>query len=192
MGILQKLAITGRVEACLVSPERNRGPEKARLERLHLSYDGIEGDCHAARIRESDSRMLQQYRRGTPVANSRQVSLVSAEELADIAVALDVPSLMPEWLGANVMTSGIPNLTFLPPSSRMMFASGATLIVDLENAPCRYPAEVIERHHPGHGLLFPKLARHKRGLVARVEHIGEISIGDEIVLFIPRQRIYAH
>ena len=73
-----------------------------------------------------------------------------------------------------------------------MFSSGATLIVDLENAPCRYPADIIEQHHPGHGLAFPKLAKHKRGVVVRVEREGVIARGDEIVLFIPPQRIYSH
>ena len=157
-----------------------------------ITFDGIEGDCHASRNRLSDSRMLNQYKRGTPVANSRQLSLVSLEELADIAKALDIPVLPPQWVGANLLISDIPDLTLLPPSTRMMFSSGATLIVDLENAPCRYPADIIEQHHPGHGLAFPKLAKHKRGLVVRVEREGMIAKGDEIVLFIPQQRIYSH
>jgi MOSC domain-containing protein YiiM len=124
--------------------------------------------------------------------NNRQVSLVSQEELADIAEALGVPALDPMWLGANLVTKGIPDLTLLPPSTRLMFSSGASLIVDLENAPCRFPAEIIERHYPGHGLDFPKKAKNKRGLVAYVEKEGRIAAGDEIVLFIPPQRIYAH
>jgi hypothetical protein len=87
---------------------------------------------------------------------------------------------------------GHPDLTLLPPATRMMFSSGATLIVDLENAACRYPADLIERHFPGHGLGFPELAKHKRGLVARVEREGEIAVGDKIVLFSPPQRLYRH
>lgn len=192
MPILTKLALTGRVEDCFASPKRESGLEKPRQDRLIITFDGIEGDCHASRNRLSDSRMLNQYKRGTPVANSRQLSLVSVEELADIASALAIPRLLPEWVGANLLISGIPDLTLLPPSTRMMFSSGATLIVDLENAPCRYPADIIEQHHPGHGLAFPKLAKHKRGVVARVEREGMIAKGDEITLFIPPQRFYAH
>ncbi len=139
-----------------------------------------------------NSRMLQQYRRGTPVANTRQVSILSVEQLAEIADLLGIPELRPEWVGANLVTAGIPELTFLPPSTRMMFSSGATLIVDGENAPCRYVGDVIEKHHPGQGMAFPKLARSKRGLVAWVEREGSISVGDEIVLHIPPQRIYSH
>ena len=192
MSILNKLSITGRVKACFSSPKRESGLEKPECDRLVITFDGIEGDCHASRNRLSDSRMLNQYKRGTPVANSRQLSLVSLEELADIAKALDIPVLPPQWVGANLLISDIPDLTLLPPSSRMMFSSGATLIVDLETAPCRYPADIIEQHHPGHGLAFPKLAKHKRGLVVRVEREGMIAKGDEIVLFIPQQRIYSH
>ncbi len=192
MSILKKLSLTGRVRACFSSPKRESGLEKPECDRLVITFDGIEGDCHASRNRLSDSRMLNQYKRGTPVANSRQLSLVSVEELADIAKALDIPVLHPEWVGANLLISDIPDLTLLPPSTRLMFSSGATLIVDLENAPCRYPAEIIEQHHPGHGLAFPKLAKHKRGVVVRVEREGMIAKGDEIVLFIPQQRIYSH
>ncbi len=192
MSILKKLSLTGRVRACFSSPKRESGLEKPESDRLVITFDGIEGDCHASRNRLSDSRMLNQYKRGTPVANSRQLSLVSVEELADIAKALDIPVLPPQWVGANLLISDIPDLTLLPPSTRLMFSSGATLIVDLENAPCRYPAEIIEQHHPGHGLAFPKLARHKRGVVVRVEREGMIAKGDEIVLFIPQQRIYSH
>lgn len=192
MAILTKLDLTGRVEACFSSPDRKTGLEKAACDRLVITFDGIEGDCHASRNRLSDSRMLNQYQRGTPVANSRQLSLVSSEELAEIAGLLSIPALPPEWVGANLLFSGIPDLTLLPPSTRLMFSSGATLIVDLENAPCRYPAEIIERHHPGHGLDFPKKAKHKRGVVARVEREGVIARSDNVTLFIPPQRIYAH
>ena len=192
MAILEKLDWTGQLIACYASPVRETGLEKQAQPHLDLNFDGIVGDCHASRIRPSDSRMLKQYKRGTPVMNNRQVSLVSQEELADIAEALGVPALDPMWLGANLVTKGIPDLTLLPPSTRLMFSSGASLIVDLENAPCRFPADIIERHYPGHGLDFPKKAKNKRGLVAYVEKEGRIAAGDEIVLLIPPQRIYAH
>ena len=192
MAILQKLEWTGRVVSCFASPERETGLQKQRQAHLDLDFDGIVGDCHASRLRPSDSRMLKQYKRGTEVINTRQVTLVSQEELADIAAALDVPALDPTWLGTNLVTEGIPDLTLLPPASRLMFTSGATLIIDLENAPCRFPAEIIEARYPGHGLAFPQKARHKRGLVGFVEKSGQIREGDEIIVFIPPQRLYAH
>lgn len=192
MGILEKINVEGRVESCLIGPDRKAGLEKARCNSLRIVFDGIAGDCHSSRIMASDSRTLKQYAKGTPIVNNRQVSIVSVEELALIAIDLGIPEVLPEWVGANLLVSHVPDFTLLPPSTRMMFSSGATLIVDLENQPCRYPADVIERYHPGHGSAFPKVATHRRGIVARVEREGLIRIGNSIRLFIPPQRIYRH
>ena len=192
MAILEKSKLTGTVVALLSNSDRKTGLEKARRESVVITFDGIEDDCHAGRTYASDSRLLKQYKRGVPIANTRQLSVLSEEQLAEIASSLGIPRLEPEWVGANLVTSGIPDLTFLPPSTRMMFSSGATLIVDGESAPCRYVSDVINKHHPGKGDPFPKVARHKRGLVAWVEKEGAISVGDEIVLHIPPQRIYSH
>jgi len=192
MAVLEKSKLVGRIEALLVSPERETGLEKARVERLDITFDGISGDCHSGRTYKSDARLLKQYKRGVPIANTRQVSILSVEQLVEVAGLLEIPELPAEWVGANLVTSGIPDLTFLPASTRMMFSSGATLIVDGENAPCRYVSDVIEKHHAGKGMPFPKVARGKRGVVAWVEKEGAISAGDEIELHIPPQRIYSH
>jgi hypothetical protein len=190
MPLMTRLAFTGRVEALLKSGDRATGPEKARTGHLNLRFDGIEGDCHAGLTRPSDSRTLRQYRRNTAIRNVRQLTLLSREELADIAAIMDIPEVKPEWIGANVVTSGIPDLTLLPPSSRMQFPSGATIVVDMENEPCRYPAEVIEKHNPGQKVGFVKAAKHKRGVTAWVEREGKVGIGDEITIWIPPQRLY--
>ncbi|MCB1378780.1 MAG: MOSC domain-containing protein [Alphaproteobacteria bacterium] len=136
--------------------------------------------------------MLKQYRRGTPVKNTRQVSIVSHEELHHIAETMGIPAIRPEWVGANLVTSGIPDLTLLPPSSRLQFPSGAMIVVDIENLPCRYPAAVIEKHHPVVNQGFVIAARQKRGLVGWVEAEGPITVGDSITLWLPPQRVYAH
>jgi MOSC domain-containing protein YiiM len=192
VAVLEKLKFQGRVEALLASPKRETGLEKHRAERLTLTFDGVAGDCHGGRTRPSDSRMVTQYPKGTEVANTRQVSILSAEELAEVAATLGIPVLPPEWVGANIVVSGIPDLTLLPPSSRLMFSSGATLIVDLENAPCRYVGDVIEKHHPGVGSKFVAAAKHKRGVVGWVEKPGDISVGDGIVLHVPPRRLWEH
>jgi MOSC domain len=190
MAVLTRLDLTGTVVALLANPDRKTGLEKARVDRLALTFDGIVGDCHSSRTRASDGRMVTQYQRGTEVANTRQVSILSQEELAEIAANMGIAELPPEWVGANLVTSGIPDLTLLPPSTRLMFSSGATLIVDMENAPCRYVGEVIDKHHPGKGSAFVAVARHKRGVVAWVERPGAIALGDTIVLHVPPQRLY--
>ncbi|MGH8432123.1 MAG: MOSC domain-containing protein, partial [Solimonas sp.] len=133
---MTKLAFTGRVEALLKSPDRAAGLEKARVESLKLSFNGIEGDCHGGLTRKADVRTIRQYPRDTPIRNVRQLTLLSVEELSQIAGVMEIPAVKPEWVGANVVTSGIPDLTLLPPSSRLQFPSGATIVVDMENEPC--------------------------------------------------------
>lgn len=192
MAFVKEIGIIGKVEACLLSPDRGSGLEKAASNDLQIVFDGIVGDCHSGPTMLSDSRTLKQYPRGVPLKNRRQVSIVSVEEMAEIAEKLNIPALPPEWVGANLLVSGIPDLTLLPPATRMMFSSGATLIIDLENQPCKYPAEIIERHHPGQGARFVATAKHKRGLVAWVECEGQIRTGDSIRLFLPPQRIWGH
>jgi hypothetical protein len=190
MPLMTKLSFTGRVEALLTSGDRKAGLEKSRVGSLALRFDGIEGDCHSGPTRPSDSRTIRQYPRNTPIRNVRQLTLLSVEELAEIARLMEIPEVKPEWVGANVVISGIPDLTFLPPSSRLQFPSGATIVVDMENEPCRYPAEIIEKHNPAQKVGFVRAAKHKRGVTAWVEREGEVRLADEITLWIPPQRLY--
>ncbi|MBC8035822.1 MAG: MOSC domain-containing protein [Rhizobiales bacterium] len=159
---------------------------------MRLLFAGVEGDCHGGLTRKSDGRMLKQFKRGTEVRNARQLSILATDELADIAKTMNIPVVKPEWVGANLVTSGIPDLSLLPPSSRLQFPSGATIVIDMENFPCRYPAEVIERHHPDPAVGFIEAAMHKRGVVGWVEREGAVAAGDAITVWIPQQRIYAH
>ena len=190
--LLSKTRFTGRVEMLLANPDRESGLEKSQVGEIRLLFSGIEGDCHGGFNRKSDSRMLKQFKRGTDVRNARQVSILSVEELADIADIMKIPAVKPEWVGANLVTSGIPDLSLLPPSSRLQFPSGATIVVDMENFPCRYPAEVIEKNNPDQAVGFVQAAMHKRGVVGWVEREGEVRSGDAIVTWIPQQRIYSH
>jgi hypothetical protein len=190
--LLTKTPFTGRARKLLLSPDRSTSLEKVETSKLELMFSGIKGDFHAGLLRKSDSRTLGQYPRNTDIRNVRQVTLVAEEELADIAVAMGIPAIKAEWLGANVVTSGIPDLTLLPPSTRLQFPSGATLVVDMENAPCRQVADVISQHHPEAKSRFVSAAARKRGLTAWVEREGTIETDDAIVVWIPPQRIYAH
>jgi hypothetical protein len=104
---------------------------------------------------------------------------------------MELAQLDPSWLGASMVIDGIPAFTQVPPSSRLIFGNGTGLVVDMENAPCKYPAELIERLHPGQGLSFPRHARGRRGVVAWVERPGSIALGDTAVLHCPPQRLYA-
>jgi len=190
--LLTRLSVDGVVDMLLANPSRKSGLEKQPVTEARLAFSGMEGDCHGGLTRKSDSRMLKQYRRGTEVRNSRQLSILSQEELAEVAARMGLPAVAPQWLGANMVVRGIPDLTLLPPGSRLQFASGAMVVVDAENHPCRYPAEIIARHHPDPAMSFVKAAMHKRGVVGWVEAEGVIRAGDRITVWIPPQRIYAH
>lgn len=192
MSVVVKTKILGRVEQLLSTAHRDDGFEKQQRQYISLLLSGPEGDCHSGETRLSDSRTLQTYKRNTVIRNVRQMTVISAEEMADVAARMELPEMNASWLGANILTSGIPDLTLLPPSSRLQFPSGATLVIDMENMPCRQVASVIEKFHPEKGSLFVKAATHKRGLTAWVEREGEIRVGDSITVFIPPQRIYAH
>ncbi len=158
-----------------------------RTEEAQVTFEGFAGDRHAGLTRLSDGR-TPYYARGTEIRNSRQVSIVSAEELAEVAAAMGLDSVQPEWLGANLLLAGIPNLTRLAPGVRMVFAGGVVLAVEGENLPCESPGKVIQAVHPATpGLvpLFVRAARGRRGIVAWVEKPGRIRSGDEVRLLVP-------
>ncbi len=190
MAILKPTKIEGSVHRVLVNGNPDDGIATQRVGSVNVSYAGFEGDWHTGLTRESCVRVRHQYEEGTEIRNTRQVSIVSREDLEQIARNMGVPGLEPEWLGANLLLSGIPNFTLVPPSSRLIFSGGVSLVVDMENQPCTYPAEVIEEHHPGFGGLFAKNAAHLRGVTAWVEKEGVISEGETLALHIPPQRIY--
>jgi hypothetical protein len=189
--LLSKAPFQGRVERLMKSARRADGLAKPETHELMLRLDGIEGDCHGGATYLSDSRMTKMYARNTEVRNARQLSIVSVEEMAEVAKAMGLARLDASWIGANVLTSGIPDLTLLPPSTRLQFPSGAAVVVDLENLPCRYAAEEIEKHAaPATG--FVAAAKNKRGVVGWVEREGVVKPGDAITVWIPPQRNYAH
>ncbi len=180
-----------RTEAILINSTPADDLSSSRIESVKVSYEGFMGESHSGLVRPSCVRVRHQYPQGTEIRNTRQISIVSVEDLAVTAEKMGIESLQPEWLGANLLVSGIPNFSQIPPSTRMIFDGGAALVVDLENSPCKYPGEIIERHHPGFGKLFASAAMGRRGVTAWVERQGQINTGDSIRLYIPPQRIYA-
>jgi hypothetical protein len=190
--LMTKLSGLGRVTQLLARASRRDGFEKSAVHHLDMTFAGIVGDCHGGLTRKSDSRTLKQYARDTDIRNVRQATLLSVEELQDIAASMKLPQVAASWLGANLVVKGIPDFTLLPPSSRLQFSSGATLVVDMENFPCSQVAKLIAGVHPEAGPHFVKAAMHKRGVTAWVECEGKIGLGDEIMVWIPQQRIYAH
>lgn len=153
-----------------------------------LGFDGPAGDRHAGLTRPSCSRVTAQHPRGTEIRNARQLSILSAEELAETAMAMGLDALDPALLGATLVLSGLPDLTHLPPGSRLQGPDGATLVVDMENLPCHLPAREIAASEPEAARRFKAAARDRRGVTAWVERPGRLRLGDSLVLHIPAQR----
>lgn len=152
---------------------------------VQVTFEGFVGDKHSGMTKRSDSR-TKIYPRGTEIRNSRQVSIISHEELAEIAAKLKVESLLPEWFGANIFVRDIPELTRLNTNTRLVFSSGASLLITAKNLPCKLLTDevckhVIDRQYIRDNLI--KVSMDKRGVVAVVELPGVIQVGDEVKVF---------
>lgn len=171
--------------------DRDASLRAAPVERLRLTFAGPEGEAHGGLTRPACSRVRALYPRDTPIRNTRQLSILSAEDLASIAAQMGLEHLDPALLGATAVVSGIPDLTHLPPGSRLQGARGATVTVDVENLPCQLPAREIEAVAPGIGARFKAAAAGRRGVTAWVEREGDWRLGERLRLFVPAQRPWA-
>lgn len=157
-----------------------------------VTFEGLEGEMHGGLTRLSCSRTLAQHPRGTEIRDVRQLSILSHEELSEIAADMQVQSLDPALLGASMVIEGIPAFTHVPPSSRLQLPDGACLAIDMENRPCTYLAKDIAKDHAGLGPRFKPAARNRRGVTAWVEREGRVSLGDKVKLHVPDQPVWAH
>ncbi|MCF6233730.1 MAG: sulfurase [Rhodobacteraceae bacterium] len=157
------------------------------VEQLDLGYEGVAGGRHEGVNRGACLRVKNLYPTGTQIRNVRQLTILSAEELDATAKGMGLEQLDPEFLGVSIVLRGIPDFTHIPPSARLQGPSGVTVTVDMENRPCVLPGREIEGEQPGYGAAFKPAAANRRGVTAWVERPGKVSIGDQLVLFIPDQ-----
>ncbi len=191
MAAIKPTGLTGTVTWLGVVPDREAGLPSHPRESLTLTFAGPEGEAHGGLTRPSCSRVLALYPRGTEIRNTRQLAVVSAEDLAAIAADMGLAVLDPALVAATLVIAGLPDLSRLPPSSRLQAEGGATLVVDMENLPCQLPARPIETAHPGHGARFMRAAEGRRGVTAWVEREGTLRLGETVSLFVPAQRPWA-
>lgn len=183
----------GRIAAALVTNDSGRDGFVTRdTDALVLTLEGVSGSRYDGWTRRSDAR-TPYLPRGRVIRNQRQLSIVSTEDLAEIARRLDLASIDPRWLGANLVIDGIQRLSWLPRGTKLFIAGGAILIVEDQNAPCRLAGGMLARHVGGGealALAFAREARGLRGLVATVEHPGDACAGSTVEARIPEQWIY--
>jgi hypothetical protein len=173
-------------------PVENLVIRSVPVSEMPLSFAGYAGESHAGLTRPSCSRVMKQHKRGTEIRNVRQLAVVSAEEMAEVAASMGLEIFDYAWVGASVVVEGIPDFTHLPPSSRLQGPDGLTLVIDMENRPCQEPAVTIDKALPGMGKGFKRAAEGKRGVTAWVEREGVLRLGDVLTLHIPDQRVWAH
>lgn len=166
----------------------------APRDSLELTFEGIKGDFHEGITRKSGSREPW-YPRGTEMRNERQITIVAPDEMRRVARAMDITEVRPEWIGANMTIDGIESLSMLPAGTLMFFREGVTLKIDFQNGPCRIAGRVIAENAgmadvEAGAMLFPKVAKRLRGLIAWVEKPGIISIGEDVSVRTPEQWIY--
>jgi len=162
------------------------------LDALDLTFQGVAGTRHFGYTRPACVRVKAQYPRDTAIGNERQLSILSAEELSEIAAEMGIDQIDPARLGASLVLRGIPDFTHVPPSSRLLAPSGASMVIDMENRPCQIPAKSLEAVHPGQGKGFKPAAANRRGVTAWVGAEGRVAIGDRLTLHIPDQPVWAH
>lgn len=190
--ILRGRKLAGTVDGVYTAPSDDF--QTRAMDTLEISFEGIVGDLHAGFTRRSGGREPW-YRRGTEIRNERQLTIVAADELAQIATGMGIAEVRPQWVGANLLLGGVPNLSMLPSGTMLFFRGGVTLKVDGQNIPCRLAGRAVAEHarmaDPDAGsLAFPKAARRLRGLVAWVEKPGRIELGEAVSVRIPEQWLY--
>jgi len=178
----------GRITWLGFNPDRDISLRNQPEGEIEATFAGFSWESRSGLTRPSCSRVRSQYTLGTVIRNTRQFSVVSAEELAQIAANMGLETLNPAWIGASIMVEGIADFTHVPPSSRLQTQDGTTLVVDMENRPCHLPAKVIDEDLPGKGRAFKEAAKGLRGVTAWVECEGPLRVGDDLRLHIPDQR----
>jgi len=165
----------------------NEDLSKDERPAIQLELDGVVGDRHQSHDRSTWPGDKQPE--GTIRRNERQWSAVSSEELAEIQAAMDLSEpLTATQLGANLCLTGVQELSRLPKGTLLKFPSGAELMVEEYNPPCREMGEKLAALYasnsgePLSSTAFSKAAKLKRGIVGVVEVAGAISAGDEVTI----------
>ena len=193
MPALRPTGFTARIIWLGRVPDRRASLRAEPLDRVEVTFEGIAGDAHGGLTRLSCSRVRAQHTPETVIRNVRQLSIVSEEELVEIACRMGVARVSPALLGASMVIEGIPDFTRAPPSSRLQVEGmGTTLVIDMENRPCHLPAREIEAEIPGASASFGSAARGRRGVTAWVEREGALCVGDVLRLHVPDQPAWPH
>ena len=178
-----------KLVATLVSVHSGNNKDLSKDTHLSLQaeLDGFIGDKHSGFTRLAFSGDAEPV--GTVRRNDRQWSGVSVEELALIQQRMDLKEqLTAATLGANICLEGIPNFSQLPQGTKLIFPSGAVLLVEANNPPCvSMGVQIAAKHITNSGEqvvvnMFPKHSIGLRGIVGVIDVPGMIKAGDRVIV----------
>jgi len=89
MPALKKTDYVGRITYLGLVRDRAAALRSTPIERLEARFAGLDGEDHGGLTRPSCSRVTSQYPKGTDIRNTRQVCIVSAEEMAQVYLRRD-------------------------------------------------------------------------------------------------------
>ena len=192
MPALKPTSFTATITWLGTVPDRKASLRALSVKEVEATLDGFPGESHGGATRPSCVRVKSQYPQGTTIRNVRQLSVLSAEELAATAAIMELDRIDPVLVGASMVIEGIPDFTHIPPNARLQAPSGATLTIDMENRPCNLPAREIEQEAAGFGNRYKAAAKGRRGVTAWIERAGRFAVGDKLVLHVPDQPVWSH
>lgn len=192
MPALLPTTFTGRITWLGGNHDRAQTLRNVAVDEMALTFAGLATESRAGLTRPSCARVVQQYPRDTEIRNTRQLCIMSAEELAKIAAAMGIEAVDPAWLSTSIVIAGIPDFTLIPPASRLISQNGTAITVDMENRPCHLPVPVIDADMPDKGRAFKQAAAGLRGVTGWVEREGMLRLNDEMVLHVPDQPAWPH
>ena len=184
-----ELIATGRVESLCLNGEAT--------EKIWFDLHGPRGDSHSGFSRKLSGhdgvyRRTSALEKGHPVFNWRTWTALAREEIIQFEESLGV-TIPQGCLLENLTLTGIPNLSKLPPTSRLVFpvrdGQQTILAVWEENSPCHLVGQRLADHY-GDPDLKKRLiaeAQDKRGVMGLVLSEGRVEVGDEVQVFPPVQ-----
>lgn len=190
--------LLGRVEKVLIGLTHGKVATTPVRKASFIVGHGIKGDWHAGpRLADGREEELLKFghSKGTLLANHREFSAVSKEEMEEVATKMKIAGIPAGSVGENLILSCIPNLTQLPSGTLIFFRKNekelrtAVLAVWRDNGPCLYAGKEIAQQVGPHvqAVAFPKVAVGKRGIVGSVYASGIIHEGDEAVVYIEKR-----
>lgn len=178
-------SVKGTVLQILITP-----PEEdvsMPIEPGQFDFEGLRGDKHYGLTLLTHGRQPE-YPRGTAIRNTRQITILSREDLITTSAELEIEKIDIRWLAGNLLVTGIPYLSLLPVGSRFLFQNGVVLVCNGENDPCSKPARITQENYPEKTDVkskFVKAAMHRRGVTAWVEHPGSMQSNEEFHIELP-------